>query len=95
MDARVLDVAIGEYGPEQLLDGLLSVEADHQAATSVQTAWCSSWRIRSPPTPNSRPGRPRRSPGDLAHPERIALLAPIIAAAIDRHPLDDDPEQQR
>jgi hypothetical protein len=39
--------------------------------------------------------RPRRSPDDLAHPERIALLAPIIAAAIDRYPLDDDPERQR
>lgn len=29
VDAWVLDVAIGEYGFEQLLDGLLGVEADH------------------------------------------------------------------
>jgi hypothetical protein len=29
VDAWVLDLAVREYGLEQLLDGLLSVKADH------------------------------------------------------------------
>jgi hypothetical protein len=38
-----------------------------------------------------RAWRPDRSPADLSSDERMALLAPVVDAAIDRHPLDDDP----
>ena len=36
-----------------------------------------------------RAWRPHGSPSELGGDERIAVLAPIIAAAIDRYPLDD------
>jgi hypothetical protein len=39
-----------------------------------------------------RAWRPQGSPIDLGRDERMAALAPIIAAAVDRYPLDDRPE---
>lgn len=38
-----------------------------------------------------RAWRPQSSPADLSSDERMALVAPIVDAAIDRYPLDDDP----
>jgi sigma-70-like protein len=38
-----------------------------------------------------RAWRPQTSPADLSSAERMALLAPILDAAIDRYPLDGDP----
>ena len=38
MDAWILDLAIREYGLEQLLDGLLGVEADHVIGDSESSA---------------------------------------------------------
>ena len=40
-----------------------------------------------------RAWRPQGSPSDLSIDERTAALAPIIAAAIDRYPLEDDGER--
>jgi len=37
--------------------------------------------------------RPSASPSESTRDERMAELAPIIAAAIDRHPLHDDPAE--
>lgn len=38
-----------------------------------------------------RAWRPHESPAGLSSDERMALVAPILDAAIDRYPLDDDP----
>lgn len=38
----------------------------------------------------ARAWRPQSSPADLSSDERMALLARIVGAAIDRYPLDDD-----
>ncbi len=40
-----------------------------------------------------RAWRPQGSPSDLSGDERTAALAPIITAAIDRYPLEDDGER--
>lgn len=37
--------------------------------------------------------RPSGSPSESTRDERTAELAPIIAVAVDRHPLDDDPAE--
>ena len=36
-----------------------------------------------------RAWQPQRSPGDLTRSEQVALLAPVLGAALDRYPLDD------
>ena len=36
-----------------------------------------------------RAWQPQRSPGDLTRSEQAALLVPVLGAALDRYPLDD------
>jgi sigma-70-like protein len=39
-----------------------------------------------------RAWRPQTTPADLDRDERMAAIGPVLAAALDRHPLDGDPE---
>jgi hypothetical protein len=39
-----------------------------------------------------RAWRPQGTPAGLDRDERMAAIGPVLAAALDRHPLDDDPD---